>query len=413
MTHDGHHETKDRKTPSPTRRRILIGAGALTVAVAGGIVWRGIDRGAFTTASGPAYEPWDDWNSPDHEGTPLALVAAGILASNAHNTQPWIFDIADGHIDLYADLSRHLGSFDAYAREMHLSLGCALENMIQAAPANGFAATLEPAGGTLSADGARSGRNLVARLSLTPAEPREPPLYRAIATRHTNRGPYDRTKPLSPEALETLLVLGSSDTVRVFLFTEGPERDGFDRLTVEATEAIIADEEMSRDSDRWFRLTKEDVEKYRDGVTLDAAGLSPFIRTMAKLLPPLPPDQTHAQWLTSTRDIHLPTAALTGFIAVRDLYDIETALAAGRAWQRIHLWAEGEGIAMQPINQTVEIVDRQAQLGRPPVMAEALAALTGTDEWRPTFAFRAGYPAREVFPSPRRPLSAVTEDTMA
>ncbi|HEX7775815.1 MAG TPA: hypothetical protein VF449_04740, partial [Parvibaculum sp.] len=64
-----------------------------------------------------AYSPWDLWNAPGLKGTPMALAAAGILAANPHNTQPWIFHVADDRIELYADTARNLGAFDPYLRE--------------------------------------------------------------------------------------------------------------------------------------------------------------------------------------------------------------------------------------------------------------------------------------------------------
>ncbi|HEX9083622.1 MAG TPA: twin-arginine translocation signal domain-containing protein, partial [Gemmatimonadaceae bacterium] len=71
------------------RRSFLKGAGAVTVLVAGGGVWRAYDQGVFSVGKGPAYEPWQDWrtNSPDG---PLVLVRAAILAASPHNTQPWL-----------------------------------------------------------------------------------------------------------------------------------------------------------------------------------------------------------------------------------------------------------------------------------------------------------------------------------
>ncbi len=392
---------------SATRRAVLWGGGLLVLA-AGGVVWRGVDRGAFTTATGQAYEPWETWNDPSHAGTPLALVAAGILAANAHNTQPWLFAISDDEIVLAADDRRHLGHFDPYRRELGLSLGCALENMLHAAPANGFAPELRLAAGrTLPGP---DGTMIAARavLALRPARETASALYEAIPDRHTHRGPYDRSRRLEAPSQETMRALVEEDgDVRLFLFTDGPNRETFDRLTVEATEQIITDPPMVADSDAWFRMTRDEVNTHRDGVTLDAAGLSAPVRVIAKLLPPLSSEQTNAQWLASTRDVHLATAPLTGFLATRDLYTNEAMIAGGRAWQRLHLWATSQGIAMHPLNQPLEIVDRQRETGAPPAMARALATLLDTDAWKPTFSFRAGYPARVTFPSPRRDLQDV------
>jgi hypothetical protein len=69
--------------------------------------------------------------------------------------------------------------------------------------------------------------------------------------------------------------------------------------------------------------------------------------------------------------------------------------------------ATARGLAMQPVNQPVEMVDRERELGKAPRAAEALAALTGDAAWKPTFAFRLGFPTRPAAPSPRRALDAV------
>jgi hypothetical protein len=62
---------------------------------------------------------------------------------------------------------------------------------------------------------------------------------------------------------------------------------------------------------------------------------------------------------------------------------------------------------MQPINQMVEMVDRERQLGKEPRTAQFLAELTGDSNWKPTFAFRLGYPTVEGLVSARRPTKDV------
>ena len=130
------------------RRTFLKGAGALTILVAGGGVWRAYDQGVFSIGQGPAYEPWKNWRTDASEG-PLVLVRAAILAANPHNTQPWLFKVTDRRIELYADTIRNLGTFDPYLREMHLGLGCAVENIVLAAMANGYEAEITLSEGTL------------------------------------------------------------------------------------------------------------------------------------------------------------------------------------------------------------------------------------------------------------------------
>ncbi len=230
----------------------------------------------------------------------------------------------------------------------------------------------------------------------------------AIPRRHTDRGAYAAGRPVPGEMLEAMWAAFQDDTdVRLFLFSAPGERKQFGDLVLAATETIIADPEMVAASDRWFRHRWFDVQRKRDGLTLDAAGLGSLVTVMGKLMPPASAETSHRYWRDATRDVQIPTTALFGLIAVRDLYDRPQALRAGQRWQRLHLMGTARGLAMQPINQPVEMVDRERELGKPPRAADALAALTGEAGWKPTFAFRAGLPTRPAGPSPRRPVDAV------
>src|SRR5580698_960675 len=124
------------------RRTFLQGAGVTSVLVAAGGVWRAEDQGVFSVGQGPAYRPWKDWRSHAGEG-PLTLVRAAILAASPHNTQPWLFKVAQSSIDLYIDTKRNVGALDPYLREEHIGIGCAIENLMLAAAANGYTASLK------------------------------------------------------------------------------------------------------------------------------------------------------------------------------------------------------------------------------------------------------------------------------
>jgi hypothetical protein len=388
------------------RRRVLTGLAGATVIVAGGLAWRAWDNGAFSVGQGPAYEAWHDWRG-SAEG-PMMLVRAGILAASAHNTQPWRFRVSNEGIALFADPGRNLGSFDPYRREMLLSLGCALENIVQAALAQGMAATVEAASGTLTLGDARTSSDPVAMVRLLPGLRPQLDLYRAIPERHTHRGAYLADRNVSNDLQKEMQgLVPASGKVRLYLFDRREEKAQLGRMIVAATEAIVSDPEMSADSARWFRLDWDAVQRLRDGITLDTAGIPPFLTFLIKLAPPVSSETADRQWLDATRDKHVGTAVLLGLIAVEDLYDRATALEAGRLWQRLHLWLTARGLVAQPLNQPAEMVDRELQLGRAPQTADALAKLTGDGRWRPTFVFRAGYAEQAANLSPRRPLQSV------
>ena len=264
----------------------------------------------------------------------LALVAAAVLAANPHDTQPWLFRISGDAIEVLADLSRNLGAMDAFVREMHLGLGCAIENMLVAAGPNGYDAEVAAVEGSLANFTERRSPVATASVRLKKRAPSAPDgFYRAIALRHTNRYAYERSKAVPADWREFLRRTGDDQGARVILFDEGEDRRAFDAAVVEATQAIIDDKAMIADSDRWFRSSPAEIEAYRDGPTLDAAGLSFFALTYARLFS-VSPETSRSAWLRNTRDVQLASAPLTGLIAVSDRYDRTATLAAGRVWQR-------------------------------------------------------------------------------
>ena len=243
---------------------------------------------------GDAYAPWRLWNDPRLRATPLALVAAAVLAANPHDTQPWLFGVRDDAIDVAADLSRNLGAMDAYLREMHLGLGCAIENMAIAAGPNGYRAEVEGVDGSLIDLVARTGQVLAARVRLEKIDARRRPIRSTSRFRRATQTatPTTATSFRRPTGAHSPKAATPGRAVRTILIGEGSERRAFDAAVVDATEAIIADAAMIADSDRWFRGSRAEIEAHRDGPTLDAAGLSFLTLAYARLFPVSPRDKS-------------------------------------------------------------------------------------------------------------------------
>lgn len=351
-----------------------------------------------------AYEPWRSWRA-DGIQSPMNIVHAAILAANAHDTQPWRFQIGSDRIDVYADADRHLGAMDPFRREMHLSLGCALENAVLIARSQGYAATLQIYAGLLQ-EGGVGDAGPAASISLAKQPAEASPLAAAIPHRHTNRLPYQGDRDIPRDMLLKLSALACDAAARLIWMTDPAARHDFAAATIAATETIASDSVMIADSDRWFRATDAEIELHRDGPTLYCAGLSPLVLLGAHLMPASAPS-AHRHWIDQTRNAQLGTGPVIGLISVKDLYDRDGALRAGRLWQRLHLQGTLLGLAMQPLNQLPECVDRERQLGRPSISSRTLAGLGGDPEWRPTFAFRIGWPTRPGPASPRRSLQSV------
>jgi nitroreductase len=382
----------------------------VTVVVAGGGIWRAYDQGVFNVGEGPAYAPWKDWHITS-DG-PLALVRAAILAASPHNTQPWLFRVADSSIELHIDPLRNVGALDPYLREEHIGIGCALENLMLAAPANGYAATATLQAGKLEPVPADLKPRLLARVDLAPAKRndsdlQESSLYNAIPRRHTNRGAYDPHQPIPPDFLETLRLLPGDDAnVKLFLFTAEADRKKIAEVSSAANTEIYADPDVRRSSERWVRTQWSAVQEHRDGLTIDAFGLPPLADAAAKMM-----TSGMLQWAASRTangySSLMLSAPLIGFIAVRDRYQQEHCLRAGRIWQRAHLLATARGLAARPCNEAVEMVDHERAMGKPAARAALLNEITGDSTWQPTFVFYMGYPTLAAHASPRRPVEAV------
>ena len=370
----------------------------LAAGAAGGVIILGDGTGCgyYAAESGAAYAPWV---FPGAETAPEMIAArAAILAANPHNSQPWAMRVAASGIDLHADFTRNLGTIDSLLREMYIGLGCALENLVIAAQVSGRAAAVQ-----LLPDPSNS--SLVASVSLTPATASVDPLFAAISRRHTNRGRYADAPP-SAELAPALQNLVTDPGVQLRIFTSDADKATFRSGTIDATTAFIADAEMSRDSNSWYRQSAADILAHRDGITLDASGNGAATRFFGKELG-RPSDATaNGYWLDGTRGDQTTGSAFC-ILSSPASNGRDDQLRIGRVYQRIHLWAVSEGLASQPLNQMAELQDREETLGRAPRFATILNSLMGASDRRAQMLFRIGYAWDDALKSPRRPIEWV------
>ena len=391
------------------RRRFLRGLGAATILVAGGAVWYADEEGAFSQGKGPAFTPWTDWNQP-LTGV-LAMVRAGILAASPHNTQPWLFRVSGNEIEVLAVTSRNTGALDPFLRELHIGLGCALENMCVAAPTAGYAATIEYAQGSLHLHPDTSTPQHIATVHCVPATLPADPLYAMLPNRHTNRTPYELRALPAAFQQELLAISTSLPNTMMFLFTDSDQRRTIVDLVSQCDQTVYADQAVAAGTVPWERVFRwKDVEQQRDGITLADYGASTPIAGLLYSLPTSVEMKIIARTAKGAYPALLTASPMFGVIAVRDRYAIDQCLQAGRMWERAHLLATAHWIAARPINEAVELIDLESAEGRPRVTEPKLAALTGDASWQPTFMFRMGYAVTSAPASPRRGLAQVLEE---
>jgi hypothetical protein len=386
--------------PRATRRQFLkvagLGGAALGIGGLGSLSMRTASQGVFDVGRGSAYAAWADWNT----GTgPIALVRAAVLAANPHNSQPWRFEISASAIDIYANPTRNIGAMDPYRRELQIGLGCALENVMIAGQARGYAPQL-----ALLPD---SNTDHVAHVELASGPASSTALYRAIPRRHTHRAPFDTSKAVSSENLAALdVAVAGIPGAHVVWFTSDSAKRQVGALIVVAAEAIAADRQQSLDSFRWWRDNWQDVQRFKDGMTLDAAGLSPLLTALAKILPSQTRGQNDQAWIQQTRDNYVKTAGAFGFVVVGNATDPAQRINGGRLYQRLHLSAVDRGLAMQPLNTLTERIDRERALGVAPRFTDAVAGLLARPGQQLLMSFRIGYPTTTPSASPRRAAEA-------
>ena len=374
-----------------TRRGFLRAALVGAVVVTGGLIWRADDQGVFTPFEGPPFEAWRD----QPETGVGALGASAVLAASAHNMQNWLLHVTGSHVGLFDDPRRSLGAVDPFRREAHLGLGCALANLELACPPSGLAARTALVPSTTEPD-------LVASLDLTATDPRDDdPLFHAIRDRHCDRGPYPEEAP-GQELLDRLsrTATAGSDGVEIRWLTSVRQLGEAGELLVDAAEAIVGDEDMSRDGFAWFRNSPDEIRRSMDGLTLDCQALPATTELLGKLLPAVSRQRGDSTWVQMTRDVHTATARAYG-VVLAPRHDVAARLRAGRTLQRLHLALTSEGWAMQHLNQAVEMAEREELTGRSPDIADRLSSLA--DGAEVIAMVRVGRPSGRAARSPRRP----------
>jgi hypothetical protein len=367
--------------PVDLSRRKLIASGlglAAGLSAAGHVFVLAADektRAALPKEGGIA--PWDYWLSNSGSGT-LRLAAAAILAASPYNTQPWLFRLSEDRIELFADEDRNLAALDPFRREFYMGLGCATENACVAAPSQGMKA----AAGLLP-DASKPSLAAVIRLETSGIS--RHPHHDMIAERHTHRGPYRLDRQVESGVLNALTRQISSPDTKLWL-VEAASQEGKDlsELMHDSTVQIL------------------DTPPLRDGRHRGLLATSMPGADEAALA------KADANWVDSNLKVSSATAAVFGHIMVRGTRaDHILHMEAGRLWQRIHLEGTLRGLAMQPMNHLIEVIDHETFSGKQPSMFARMKLPKEWEGWQPIFGFRLGYADAPAPRSPRRPLSMV------
>lgn len=311
------------------------------------------------------------------------LLNYAVLAPSKHNTQPWLFSIDQNSVELYADRTRVLSMVDAHGREMIMSCGAALANLLVALRYFGFSWLMEIPPG-------QGEQNLLARLTVERGvEPtaEERTLFFAIQQRRTNRRPFsDREIPVA--LLNRLELIAGDAGTYLHVMWDQEQKAMLANLVLTADRTLWADEQYRHELAAWVHTNEsnspEGIPEYALGKADTTSYLgSPTLHTLTAVA------QEGAE--AGQRTMKPPVLAVLATVA-DSRYDW---LSAGLALEKILLHARTASVWASFFSQPTEVLR----------LRQALRDQLGHGGF-PQIVLRLGYAAR-VQPTPRRGVDDV------
>jgi len=304
------------------------------------------------------------------------IVRYGVLAPSNRNSQPWRFTLGADQITLHAEFSRWQRISDSHQRELYVSLGCALENLLIALEHFGFGHVV-----TLCPDAEDDSiAAQVAILDKPMVSPfRTASMFRAITRRHTGHGRY-RNRTVAPDILRRLRNCNVDQDLTLFL-TRDP---AIKRL---ATELMLKGDALGL-SNREYR------EELAECIGAGNFG-GPWLLALAQ--------QFAVAHLGVAKAIARGNYKALGSSPVFGLISGGTShrpvqMKAGQLLERLYLAATARGLSLQPISQLLETPKVTATFSK-------LFRAGGV----PLLPFRLGYADAPAHPTPRWPLEDVLQ----
>ncbi len=306
------------------------------------------------------------------------LVRYAITAPSTRNTQPWRFRVDRDRIVIRADLTRAQPVADGDRRELYLSLGCALENLLVAAEQFGFRHTVaylpEWPGEEVAAVAAfrPGGHGSPERRGLT---------LQTLLVRRSAHGRFT-DEPVDDADASALRACRTERDLEL-AFVTAPERrrvvQGLHRI---ANELALADPAYRAELAEW--------------VGRGAFGTPwPVSRIGQAALS----NRRAAQRLAGLDAVAAGASPLLVLISSRD-DDRASQIRSGQLLERVWLTATSRGLALQPLSVTLETPRLRTRLSR---------AMGAELPWAQQLV-RIGHPPEPGrHRTPRRPLGEVID----
>jgi hypothetical protein len=275
-------------------------------------------------------------------------VDAAVRAPSVHNTQPWRFILRDGDLDVLADPQRQLAVLDPKARQMYLSIGCAMLNARVS-----LAGSKVPITTSYLPDPTRP--KLVARVTATAVAPVDAELESLepfIQRRQTNRRQFD-ADPVPRDVVDGLIAAARAEGATLVSIERADDRRALARLTQYADAAQILDPAYRAELRAW---TGGDHRR-ADGVP---ARVVPHVDgTSGDEVPIRDFDTTGTGWLPAETKSTTEQCLLILGSAVDEPRDW---IRAGEALERVWLEITRAGFVASVFTQVIEVAETRTGL---------------------------------------------------
>jgi hypothetical protein len=188
-------------------------------------------------------------NLPKIEEKIKFLLRYAILAPSTHNTQPWLFKIQGNTCSVHYNPQLKLKYADPKSRDLYISLGCAIENLIIAAKYYGQETEIV----YLAND---NNDNLVTTISFTEGKNKDDlaPLIETILHRVNTRGSFIKEKISSDyiNQLKNLIDNCAEDGIGIEIVTAEEKIKQIANLTQQGMRLAHANKDFRREMSKWI-----------------------------------------------------------------------------------------------------------------------------------------------------------------
>lgn len=311
------------------------------------------------------------------------LIGYAILAPSSHNTQPWSFHIGPDYIDINVLLSRRLEASDPTGREMYISLGCCIENLLIVLQAFKieFREEFFPNG----QDALPVLRVKILNNSYDIENAKNSALLAAISIRHSNHAEHRLSEE---DRLELLDIQRKFSDDGIFLIFDREERQKIAELISEGTAIAMNDLAFKKELSHWVK----------NNLTRSFVGMPCFVMGISTPISFLVPNLiTHAK--PSSRSLEKDRKVITDHtlalgILTADKDDILSWIRTGRVLENFILNITSKGFSVSFHTAPIEMGN----------LYKKLQIILGTNR-KPLVLIRVGRALRKGRATPRLTVS--------